>query len=159
MDCGLPGSSLHGILQARILEWVAISFSRGSSWPWDWTQVSPIAGSLFTEWATLEDQLFLKLPQYLEIWNSGHLKYATLCLWSETRVHFSVLGEVENWKIHPPGYHSHPSSTALGFFEASVGNKHILSLLEVLSYTLSNILKTPIFCIKPIFVILLCILF
>ena len=38
MDCNLPGSSVHGILQARILEWVAISFSRGSSWPRDWTQ-------------------------------------------------------------------------------------------------------------------------
>ena len=36
MDCSLPGSSLHGILQARILEWVAISFSRGSSRPRDW---------------------------------------------------------------------------------------------------------------------------
>ena len=33
MDCSLPGSSLHGILQARVLEWVAISISRGSSWP------------------------------------------------------------------------------------------------------------------------------
>ena len=38
MDCSPPGSSIHGILQARILEWVAISFSRGSSWPWNWTQ-------------------------------------------------------------------------------------------------------------------------
>ena len=36
----LPGSSVHGIFQARILEWFAISFSRGSSWPRDWTQVS-----------------------------------------------------------------------------------------------------------------------
>ena len=40
MDCSLPGSSIHGIFQARILEWFAISFSRGSSWPRDWTQVS-----------------------------------------------------------------------------------------------------------------------
>ena len=39
MDCSPPGSSVHGILQARILEWVAIPFSRGSSWPMDWTQV------------------------------------------------------------------------------------------------------------------------
>ena len=39
-DCSPPGSSIHGILQARILEWVAISFSRGSSQPRDWTQVS-----------------------------------------------------------------------------------------------------------------------
>ena len=37
LDCSLPDSSVHGILQARILEWVAISFSRGSSWPRDWT--------------------------------------------------------------------------------------------------------------------------
>ena len=44
----------HGILQARILEWVAIPFSRGSSWPRDQTQVSYIAGRFFTFWATRE---------------------------------------------------------------------------------------------------------
>ena len=42
MDCSLPGSSVRGIFQARVLEWVAISFSRGSSWPGDQTQVSGI---------------------------------------------------------------------------------------------------------------------
>ena len=42
MDCSSPGSSVHRISQARILEWVAISFSRGSSWPTDWTRVSCI---------------------------------------------------------------------------------------------------------------------
>ena len=45
MDCSPPGSSVHGVLQARLLEWVAIPFSRGSFWPWDPTQVSCIAGS------------------------------------------------------------------------------------------------------------------
>ena len=40
MNCNLPGSSVHGIFQARILEWVAISFSRGSSWPRDQTHIS-----------------------------------------------------------------------------------------------------------------------
>ena len=54
MDCTLPTSSLHGILQARILEWVAIPFSRGSSQPRDQTQVSHTAGGLFTIWATRE---------------------------------------------------------------------------------------------------------
>ena len=49
-DCSLPDSSVRGILQARILEWIAISFSRGSSWPRDWTQVSRIAGRHFTDW-------------------------------------------------------------------------------------------------------------
>ena len=50
MDCSLLGSSLHGIIQAGILEWVAISFSRGSSWLRDQTQVSCIAGRSFTVW-------------------------------------------------------------------------------------------------------------
>ena len=50
MDCSLPGSSVHWILQARILQWVAIPFSRGSSWPRNWTQVSCIAGRYFTIW-------------------------------------------------------------------------------------------------------------
>ena len=54
MDYSLPVSSIHSILQARILEWVAIPFSRGSSWPRDWTQFSCIAGILFTIWATRE---------------------------------------------------------------------------------------------------------
>ena len=54
MDCSLPNSSVHGVLQARILEWVAIPFSRGSSWPRDWTWVSCSAGSLFIIWATRE---------------------------------------------------------------------------------------------------------
>ena len=47
MDCSLPGSSVHGILQARVLEWVAISFSRGSSRPRDRTWVSHIVGGCF----------------------------------------------------------------------------------------------------------------
>ena len=51
MDC-----IVHGILQARILEWVAFPFFRGSSEPRDWTQVSRIAGGFFTKWATRETQ-------------------------------------------------------------------------------------------------------
>ena len=54
MDCGPPGSSVHGISQARIMEWVAISFSRVSSRPRDQTWVSCIAGKFFTLWATRE---------------------------------------------------------------------------------------------------------
>ena len=48
VDCSPPGSSVRGILQARILEWVAISFSRESSQPRDRTRVSHIAGRFFT---------------------------------------------------------------------------------------------------------------
>ena len=54
MNCSLPGSSVHGILQARTLEWIAIPFFRGSSPPRDRTQVSCIAGRFFTVWATRE---------------------------------------------------------------------------------------------------------
>ena len=53
MDCSPPGSSVHEILEARILEWVAIPFSRGSSWPRDQTRGSCIAGRFFTTWATI----------------------------------------------------------------------------------------------------------
>ena len=52
MECSLLGSSVHGIFQARKLEWVTISFSRGSSQPRDWTWFSCIAGRFFTIWAT-----------------------------------------------------------------------------------------------------------
>ena len=48
MDCSLPGSSFHGILQARILKWIAISFSRRSSQPSGWTHISCLAGIFFT---------------------------------------------------------------------------------------------------------------
>ena len=54
MDCSLPGSSVHGISQARILEWVTISSSRGSSWPRDGTQVSCIGRRILYHWATRE---------------------------------------------------------------------------------------------------------
>ena len=54
MDGRQPGSSIHGILQARKLEWVATAFLRGSSQPRDQTQVSRIAGRRFTPWATRE---------------------------------------------------------------------------------------------------------
>ena len=54
IDCSLPGSSVHGIFQARILEWIAIPFSRGSSWPRDRIWVSCITGRFFTIWATWE---------------------------------------------------------------------------------------------------------
>ena len=52
MDCSTPGSSVHGILQARILEWVAMPSSSRSSQPRARTQVSRIAGGFFTVWAT-----------------------------------------------------------------------------------------------------------
>ena len=54
MDCSLPSSSVHGIFQAIVLEWIVISFSRGSSWPRDQTWVSSVVDRRFAIWATRE---------------------------------------------------------------------------------------------------------
>ena len=59
MDCGPPGSLVHGIFQAWILEWVAISFSRGSSGPRDQNQVSRNVCGRFTIWATREAYVYI----------------------------------------------------------------------------------------------------
>ena len=56
MDCSLPGSSVHGILQTKVLEWVAIYFSRVSSWPRNWTHVSCIGRHILYLWAAREAQ-------------------------------------------------------------------------------------------------------
>ena len=75
MHCSLPGSSVQGILRARILEWVAIPFFRGSFQPRDWTWVSYIAGRFFTNWATREALTWLKMSTILR------LKDPTLYSW------------------------------------------------------------------------------
>ena len=69
MDCSPSRSSIHGILQARILEWVVISFSRRTSWPRDLTQVSHVADRFFAIWATRES-----LENSMEI-SKKNLKY------------------------------------------------------------------------------------
>ena len=61
LDCSPPGFSVRGILQAGILEWVDIPFSRGSSWSKHQTWVSCIVGRFFTIWATREAQRYLWL--------------------------------------------------------------------------------------------------
>ena len=65
MDCSPPGSFVHGILQARILEWVAISFSRGYSWPRDQTWVSCIGMWVLYRWATREAHVLFYLWKIL----------------------------------------------------------------------------------------------
>ena len=64
MDCSLPGSSVPGIFQAILPECIAISFSSGSSWPRDETQVSHIVDRCFTVWATREE--------YTELYKKDH---------------------------------------------------------------------------------------
>ena len=70
MACSLPGSSVHGIFQARLLGQVAISYSRGSSWPRDWTCVSCIGRQILYHWATLGSPPPPWLPVSLSIWST-----------------------------------------------------------------------------------------
>ena len=71
-NCSPPGSSVHGILQAGILKWVAMPSSKGSSRPRDWTQVSHIEGGLFTNWDTRELFSIVVLSVYIPT-NCGSL--------------------------------------------------------------------------------------
>ena len=69
MDCSPPDSSIHGIFQARVLEWVAIFFSRTSSRPRAWTLVSRIVGRRFTVWTTrapLKDYVLQKWEKWMK---------------------------------------------------------------------------------------------
>ena len=92
MDCSLQCSSVNGIFQARVLEWGAIAFSRGSSQPRDQTWVSRIIGRCFTIWATREVQQRAK-----SIWNGAN-KFTFHSLARRT---FSLLLLNQTW-VHLP---------------------------------------------------------
>ena len=75
-DCSLLDTSIHGIFQARILEWVAISYSRGSSWPRNWTCISCdfcIGRQILYHWATWEALQCNSQPQIYQ----GYYMYAS----------------------------------------------------------------------------------
>ena len=106
MDCSPPGSSVHGILQARILEWVAISSSKGSSWSRDWTRVSCascIGRQVLYHWATREAQvsIFDHLKSYFplkvilslnfDILNSNDKKISSIQIFIIHKVHKYLL--------------------------------------------------------------------
>ena len=104
MDCSLPGSSIHGIFQARVLEWGAIAFSRGSSWSRDQTQVSCMAGRFFTTKPPEKPNFNIYLST---MWSSGQW-WVWWILWdfsdknTEVGCHFLLQGlmcaEIE---VHP----------------------------------------------------------
>ena len=89
--CILPGSSVHGILQAGILEWVAISFSRGSSQPRDQAHISCIAGRFFTIWATWKAHNTVHTIRNLNIhWKDWCYSWSSTSLvtWCEETTHW-----------------------------------------------------------------------
>ena len=102
MDYSLPGSMVHGIFQARMLEWVAISFSRRSSPPRDWTQVSRIVGRHFTIWATRDSRSWKKQEgkRFLRV-SKKNLALSMLFKPSETCV--GLLAYKNNLHLYSPG--------------------------------------------------------
>ena len=110
MDYSPQGSSVHGISQARILEWVAISFSRGSSWPRNWTYISCIAGRFFTIWATREAQVFV-WDSHVWMWESDYKESwapKNWCFWTVVleKTLESPLDCKEIQPVHPKGNQS-----------------------------------------------------
>ena len=113
MDCNPPGSFVHEIFQTRILKWIAIPFSRGSSWPRDQTLVSCIAGRFFTIWANSEAHIkfilsiyiyYIIYPKLYIYINTLSLPFFTI-LWSmDYYPHFIDEEAKMNW-----GYKSYPS--------------------------------------------------
>ena len=111
MDCSPPGSSIHGILQATILEGVAISFSRGSSWPRDRTQVSHIVGRCFNLGANMGGAV---LPPCCLTWDQTLMEVMRITATSFNRKfdqRFTERGPTHQNKTHFP-----PQSLPSGSF-------------------------------------------
>ena len=110
VDCSPPGSSVPGILQARIPQWVAMPFSIASSPPRDWTQVSCIAGGFFTIWATAIKQRQQKKPGDKRQVGFCSLKWLTL---SKPEGSHEWKAKT-NWHVN-----THPQQLWLAFKEVS----------------------------------------
>ena len=134
MDYSLPGSSIYGIFQARILEWVAISFSGRSSRPRDWTWVSHIIGRCFTIWATREvpTSSKRKLISYLGAGREVAESCPTLC---------------------DPTHYSPPGSSVHGILQARIPEWVAISFSRgsswLRNWTLSPTLANRFFTTEP----------
>ena len=122
MDCSLPGCCVHGNFQAGMLEWVAVPFSRGSSWPRDGTWVCCIAGRFLTIWATREAEYCVKSQWNEHLrnelmwarWGSGSLVEASKgegrgCALTAIRQE-----QLHLWNEEWPGWLEHSESQGTG---------------------------------------------
>ena len=118
--CHPTGCTVHGIVQARILQWIAIPFSRGSSQPRNWTRVSHTAGRFFTSWATREAPL-REMEENQRCCSSGRRSLAPECwgscglrfMWCEHSFHRLLVTSLRKevlWVTttswHPGGAHT-----------------------------------------------------
>ena len=138
MDCSPPGSSVHEILQARILEWVAVPLSRGSSPPRDWTQVSSIAGRLFTIWATILVNLLSRRATFSHKWKSfkysfpfdvcaGHWNQLSISLDSWTRRAESTVCDGYEAQGKIGYYHLSFQSCNVPWMKAETGTRNMVT--------------------------------
>ena len=103
VDCSPPGSAVDGILQARMLQWIAISFPRGSSWPRSWTHVSCIAGRVFTVSATRGAQGSLHSVRDAVAVSHGLQPTRLLCPWDSPGRNTGVGCHVLQGNLPSPG--------------------------------------------------------
>ena len=151
MDCSPEGFSVHGIFQARVLEWVAIFFSRGSSWPRDWTQASNIAGRLFTLWATFSTFHPATRDELFKQWRGSFH-----CLIESLSIVFRIKSELCTlaWlPLHPQYQSAHSPAPilqsdrlSLRLAKCSPGSRpwHLLILLPVALLQVSARLVSPV---------------
>ena len=105
MDCCPPVSSAHGISQARVLEWGAIFFSRGSSQLRDWTQMLSIAAGFFTNWATREAQILCILDLKKKSFKRNPNLYGHYAVWIDAYTHlvWGPVDELQRFSEEGPG--------------------------------------------------------
>ena len=143
MDCSSSGSSVSGIPQARILEWVASSFSRGSLRPRDWNRVACIAGGFFTIWANRQVHYLDASPQTLlypyRTSDGSWLDQVLSSLWVLSHAHSSVFipGKFSDilqdsdqlWPINPQGHLQVLSGRVI--FSTFYGSQFFVSITEI----------------------------
>ena len=139
MDCSPPGFSVYRISQGRILEWIASFFSRGSSWPRDWTQVSCIGSRVFTTESLGKPELLLFFNFY---WRLTTLQYCS-CFdihWHESAMGVHVFPILNPLPTPSP---SHPSGSS-----QCTSPEHPISCIEpglVICFTYDNIHVSVLF--------------
>ena len=126
MNCSLTDSSVHGILQARILAWVAISFSRVSSWPRNQTQVFCIAGRFFT---TVPSTWLLKISCEIQIFHFLFAFFFLLnllfCIGVYSWLTMLWYFQVNSKGIQPYKYHSPHTKSILPQMRQNSFNPHL----------------------------------